>query len=59
MVISLVNTLLVTLPLGWYLATRTDAGPTGLFIATFVSAATVTLAMGAWTASGRWTRGWG
>jgi len=56
MVLSVVNSVAVTLPLGWYLATRTDAGPTGLFVAMLVGAGTVTVALALWTLTGRWTR---
>ena len=53
---SSANALLVTLPVGWYLATRTALGPVGLFAATLVSAVVVTIALGAYVATGRWTR---
>ena len=50
MVMSTANALLVTLPIGWYLATRTDLGPTGLFQATLVGAIVVTTALGGYVA---------
>jgi Na+-driven multidrug efflux pump len=56
MVLSSLNALFVTLPIGWYLATQTDRGPTGLFQATLVGAAVVTLTLGSYVATGRWTR---
>ena len=37
-------------------ATQTDLGPTGLFQATAIGAFTVTLPLGAYVATGRWTR---
>lgn len=55
MAMSLLNSLLIALPLGFYLAKSRGMGPDGLFIANFVSTATATLAMGAWVATGRWT----
>lgn len=54
--ISLGNSLLVTLPLGYGLAYHTGLGPTGLWISGFASTVTGTLAMGAWLATGRWSR---
>lgn len=57
MALSLGNSLLVTLPLGAWLAREGGGGlgPTGLFVASFAGAGVVTLATGAWVASGRWT----
>lgn len=56
MVMATANSLFITLPIGWYLATQTDLGPTGLFQATAIGAFTVTLPLGAYVATGRWTR---
>ena len=56
MVMATANSLLVTLPLGWYLATQSSLGPTGLFQATLVGAFSVTLPLGAYVASGRWVK---
>ena len=59
MLISVLNALILTLPLGIYLAHTRAMGPDGLFIAQFASTAIGTLLTGAWLASGRWTRGHG
>jgi putative MATE family efflux protein len=56
MLISLCNALLVSLPLGLYLAYSRGMGPDGLFAAQFVSLAVGTLLTGLWVATGRWTR---
>ena len=56
MVMATANAFLVTLPIGWYLATQTDLGPTGLFQASLVGAFSVTLPLGAYLASGRWVK---
>lgn len=56
MVITVVNSLLITLPLGLYLAESRGMGPEGLFIAQFVGTAIGTLLTGAWLMTGRWTR---
>lgn len=55
MVMSLLNSLLIALPLGFYLSKGRGMGPDGLFIANFVATATATLTMAAWVATGRWT----
>jgi putative MATE family efflux protein len=55
MVISLVNAVGFSLPLGLYLATARGMGPDGLFVAQFASTAVGTLTTGAWVATGRWT----
>jgi len=55
MAISLANSVLVSLPLGLYLAKSRGLGPDGLFIAQFVSTAIGTLLIGGWVATGRWT----
>jgi putative MATE family efflux protein len=57
MLISLGNALGVTLPLGVWLSGPGGLGPTGIFLATLAGSVTVTLATGAWLATGRWTRG--
>ena len=54
MVMSTVNSLLITLPIGWYLATQANWGATGLFAATLTGAITVTAMTGAYIATGRW-----
>jgi len=54
MLLSLANSLLVTVPLGLWLSST--HGVTGVFAATFLGAATVTVLTGAWLATGRWTR---
>jgi len=56
MLVTLANAVLLTLPLGIYLAESRNMGPDGLFIAQFISTATGTLITGAWLATGRWTR---
>jgi putative MATE family efflux protein len=56
MVISVLNAVLLTLPLGIYLAETRGMGPEGLFIAQFVGALVGTTFTGAWVATGRWTR---
>jgi len=56
MLMATANSLFITLPIGWYLATQTDMGPTGLFQATLIGAFTVTVPLGAYVASGRWVR---
>ncbi len=55
MCITLGNALLVTVPLGYALA-GTRLGATGIWIATLVGSASVTLATGSWLATGRWAR---
>jgi len=55
MAISLANALLVSLPLGLYLAKTRGMGPDGLFVAQFTSSVIATLATGGWVATGRWT----
>ena len=59
MLISLLNSVLVTLPLGLWLASDggMGLGVTGIFQASLVGAVTVTAAMGLWFATGRWQRG--
>jgi putative MATE family efflux protein len=58
MLISLANSLLLTLPLGVWLSTPAglDWGPTGVFAASFSGSLVATSATGAWLATGRWTR---
>jgi Na+-driven multidrug efflux pump len=58
MLLSLANALLVTIPIGTYLATDwgLGRGPTGVFQASVIGGAVITLATGAWLASGRWAR---
>lgn len=56
MAITLTNSLLVTIPLGFYLVKATDLGPSGIWIAQLVSAVVATSATGIWLATGRWTR---
>lgn len=58
MLISLANSLLLTLPLGVWLATERglDLGPTGVFAASFAGSLIATCATGAWLATGHWTR---
>ena len=52
---SLANALLITLTLGLWLPRGLQMGPTGIFIANLTGAATATLFLAAWTATGRWT----
>ena len=53
---SIANAIFVTLALGLWLADYRGMGPTGIFIANLAGAASSTLFMGAWIATGRWTR---
>jgi len=55
MVVSLGNSLFVSLPLGIYLSKTRGMGPDGLFVSQFVSTAIATVLTGAWVATGRWT----
>lgn len=56
MALSLGNTFFITIPLGFYLSSRTDLGATGIWIAGLVGAATATTTAALWLATGRWTR---
>ncbi|MEN8184525.1 MAG: hypothetical protein ABFS46_18525, partial [Myxococcota bacterium] len=58
MLISLANSLLLTVPLGLWLSSPwgLDLGPTGVFAASLAGAVVVTVATGLWLATGRWTR---
>jgi putative MATE family efflux protein len=56
MAITLSNSLLLTIPLGFYLAQHTALGPTGIWTAQLLSSAVATSATGLWLAAGRWTR---
>ena len=56
MAMSLANALLLTLPLGLYLAHSREMGPTGIFVAGVAGAVAITLTSTAWVATGRWTR---
>jgi putative MATE family efflux protein len=56
MALSIANSLLLTAPLGAFLSLRLGWGPTGLFAASLAGAAAVTLATGAYLATGRWAR---
>jgi Na+-driven multidrug efflux pump len=54
MLISLANLFIVTLPLAWALARGFGLGPTGIWIANLAGSVFVTLATGAWLATGHW-----
>ncbi len=56
MLISTGSSLLVTLPLGVWLAVRLGWGPTGIFTAGLIGAVVVTTLTGLWVATGRWAR---
>ncbi len=56
MLFSVGNSLLVSVPLGFYLSLNMGYGPSGVFITGLVSSIIVTLATGCWLATGRWTR---
>ena len=56
MAITLGNSLLLTIPLGFFLAHHTALGPSGIWTAQLVSSAVATSGTGLWLASGRWTR---
>jgi putative MATE family efflux protein len=55
MAISIANSVLLSLPLGIYLAKTRGMGPDGLFVAQFISTAIGTVLIGSWVATGRWT----
>jgi putative MATE family efflux protein len=56
MIISVGSAVLVGAPLGYYLSTRADLGPSGMWIANVVYALLNAGLMIAWLLSGRWTR---
>jgi len=56
MIISVSTAVLVGAPLGYWLATRTDLGATGMWIANLVYALLNAGLMVAWLLSGRWAR---
>lgn len=56
MALSLINSIVITIPLGFYLTSTLEMGPQGLFIAQFVTTVIGTVTTGAWVATGRWTR---
>jgi putative MATE family efflux protein len=56
MVISLANVFCVSIPLAHGLSRGLSLGPTGIWIAHLVGTVVVTLASGAWLATGRWAR---
>jgi putative MATE family efflux protein len=56
MLMSLGNSLFITLPLGLYLSGPAGMGPTGVFVAGLCSAISTTLMSGSWVATGRWAR---
>ena len=56
MLISVSTAVLVGAPLGWVLATRTDLGATGMWIANLVYALVNASAMIGWLLTGRWAR---
>jgi putative MATE family efflux protein len=58
MLISLANSLLVTLPLGFWLSTEwgLGRGVSGVFMASLCGSAIVTTLTGLWVATGHWTR---
>ena len=56
MIISISVALLLGAPLGWYLATHSELGATGMWIANLVYAVVNTLVTVAWLLYGRWSR---
>jgi putative MATE family efflux protein len=56
MLLSVGNSLLITIPLGYGLAFHTPLGPSGLWIAGFASSVVSAASTGLWLATGRWTR---
>jgi putative MATE family efflux protein len=56
MLLSLGNTLLLHVPLGWVLSQHTDLGASGLWLSGLLASGIGTAATGAWLATGRWTR---
>lgn len=55
MIMSVMTSVVFTLPLGVYLSQTRGLGPDGLFIAQFASTVLSTLSVGAYVATGRWT----
>jgi Na+-driven multidrug efflux pump len=56
MIISVSTAVFVGAPLGYYLATRTDLGATGMWIANLVYALLNASLMIGWLLTGRWAR---
>ena len=56
MLFSVSVALLLGAPLGWYLATHSELGATGMWIANLVYAVVNTLLTVGWLLSGRWAR---
>lgn len=56
MLLSLGNSLLLTIPVGYALAYHTQLGPTGLWISAMASSGVSAVASGLWLSTGRWTR---
>ena len=56
MIISVSSAVFVGAPLGYYLATKSDLGPTGMWIANLIYALLNAGLMVAWLLTGRWTR---
>ena len=56
MIISLSTAALLGAPLGYILATQSDLGATGMWIANLVYAAVNSLLMLGWLLTGRWAR---
>jgi len=56
MIISVSSAVLVGAPLGWWLATRTDLGATGMWIANLVYAVLNAGLMIGWLLTGRWAK---
>jgi Na+-driven multidrug efflux pump len=56
MLLSLGNTFLLTIPLGWYLSQHTSLAQTGLWISGPLSSFVATASLAAWLSTGRWTR---
>lgn len=56
MLISVGNSLLLTIPLGYALAYHAELGPTGLWISGLTSSAVSALGTGLWLSTGRWSR---
>jgi Na+-driven multidrug efflux pump len=56
MLISVGSAVLIGAPLGWLLATRTELGATGMWIANFVHASVNASLMIGWLLTGRWAR---
>ena len=56
MLISVTTAVFLGAPAGWWLATQSDYGATGMWIANFAYATVNAIAMVGWLLTGRWAR---